>query len=124
MATKPFIKVDDILEVACEVFGVDMNQLLCSGCKNHEVAKARAVCCKLIRDQGRHSFPEIAEHVGLESHTTVIEATRRVELSDELMIKRTEVELACHRRIERERQAARERADDANDPRGCRALQR
>ncbi len=72
-----------ILDAVCETFGV-MRDQLASTDRTPPLPDARAIACYLLHEHGE-TFPAIARQLGWLSHTTGVDAARRVKGSDELM---------------------------------------
>lgn len=69
--------------VACSHFEVDGDDIL-NGSRDRQVVRAKHVAMWLMREAG-HSYPDIGRELGCD-HTTVINAVRRVEADDELLV--------------------------------------
>lgn len=76
--TIPRIHPQFIFEVACDLMGVTMPEVM--GTSKHEtVVRTRSYVVKLCRMHTMASYPEIAVLIGRDNHSTVVTANNRVE---------------------------------------------
>jgi chromosomal replication initiator protein len=76
-STRP-VKLADVEQAVCEVFGVERTQLR-SERKGRVLAEPRMLAMWLARKYTRAAWSEIGQYFGRRSHSTVISAHRRVE---------------------------------------------
>lgn len=77
IATPP-VRLDDIQQAVCDVFGLEAS-LLKSSKRTKTVAEPRMLAMWLARKLTRSAWSEIGDYFGRRSHSTVISAHRRVE---------------------------------------------
>lgn len=72
------LRVGLILEVVCEMLGVQPSDVLGTG-RHRLVVLARSVTALLARDLTTRSFPEIARDLHRKNHSTIVTASQRVQ---------------------------------------------
>lgn len=77
-AAKPVVKLTDIDQAVCEVFGLEPSTLQ-SDCRLKWIAHPRMLAMWLARKYTRAAHVEIGEYFGRRSHSTVISAQQKVE---------------------------------------------
>ncbi len=74
---RPMVRITDVEQAVCEVFGLDPKQLH-SPRRSRTIAEPRMLAMWLARKYTRAAFSEIGEHFGRRSHSTVISAQKKV----------------------------------------------
>lgn len=77
------LRVTEIMEVVCEFYGVDMNDMT-SARRTAIIVKPRQVAMYLAKVMTGRSLPEIGRRFGGRDHTTVLHAIRRIGAKVEL----------------------------------------
>ncbi|MFO0871741.1 MAG: DnaA/Hda family protein [Pirellulales bacterium] len=77
-ATRRVIRLPDIEQAVCQVFGLD-SRCLQSDAKKRAVSQPRMLAMWLARKYTRSALSEIGEFFGRRSHTSVIAAQRKVD---------------------------------------------
>ena len=77
-ATRRIIRLPDIEQAVCQVFGLDSRSLQ-SDAKKRTVSEPRMLAMWLARKYTRSALSEIGEFFGRRSHTSVIAAQRKID---------------------------------------------
>ncbi|MCA9223227.1 MAG: ATP-binding protein [Planctomycetales bacterium] len=77
-AAKPVVKLTDIDQAVCDVFGLEPSTLQ-SDCRSKWISHPRMLAMWLARKYTRAAHVEIGEYFGRRSHSTVISAQQKVE---------------------------------------------
>lgn len=101
-AARPIVRLSDIEEAICEVFGLEKNTLL-SERKEKVVSQPRMLAMWLARKHTRAGLSEICRYFGRRSHSTVVSAERNVNrwVSDKSAIRMAQGECSIEDAIRR-----------------------